>query len=65
METYKILTGKERLNLKTFFQLFQPRLNSNLARTAGLLSCACEDGLVTSYRVIPWLHVANNSQQWK
>jgi len=30
METYKILTCKEILNLKTFFQLSQPRLNSNL-----------------------------------
>jgi len=31
METYKILTGKERLNLKTFFHLFQLQVNSNVA----------------------------------
>ena len=23
------------------------------------------DGLMTSYRVISWYHVANNNQQWK
>jgi len=37
MQTYKILAGKVKLNLKTFFQLSPPRLNSNLSRTAGLL----------------------------
>jgi len=41
METYKILTGNERLTLETFIQLSQPQLNSNLARTAGLLTCVC------------------------
>ena len=41
METYKILTGKKRLNLKTFFQLSQPRLDLNLARTAGVFTCVC------------------------
>jgi len=35
MEAHKILTDKERVNLKTFFRLSQPRMNSNLTRTAG------------------------------
>ena len=39
---------QERLRLKAFFQLSEPRLNSNLARTAGLLTCVCGGGLVTS-----------------
>jgi len=47
METYKILTGSERLNLETFFQLSQPRLSSNVARNGGLLTRVCRGG----YRV--------------
>jgi len=64
METYKILTDKERLNLKTFFQLSQPRLNSNVARTAGRFvdMRMYRGGLMTSssYRdVTSSHHVAN------
>ena len=40
-----MLTGKDRLNLKTFFQLSQPRLDSNLSRTASLLTCIRGGGL--------------------
>jgi len=34
MDTYKILTVKERLNCKTVFHLSQPHINLDLAWTA-------------------------------
>ena len=50
---------------KKIFQLPQPRLNSNVVRTAGMLICVFGVDWWLSYRVLSWHHVTNNSQQWK
>ena len=65
METHNILTGKER------FQNILPAVptatDSNLARTAGLLTCTCgvDWGHHIGVNVISWHHAANKSQRWK